>query len=91
MLLEALNQLCAKRQCREIIRNKNTYVILRELHKWEKDEAVLTACENIVNILIRTEDEIGADDLMDMKIPEDIQQKLVQLDIAEDKSAANSK
>lgn len=53
MLLEALTQLVANRPNREYIRNKNTYVILRELHKWEKDKKALAACENLVDILIR--------------------------------------
>ena len=53
MLLEALEQLCATRKGRQILREKNTYVILRELHRWEKDKNVLLACENVVDILIR--------------------------------------
>lgn len=53
MLLEALNQLCATKTARQILRDKNTYVILRELHKWEKDTNVLLACENVVDILIK--------------------------------------
>lgn len=42
MLLEAITQLCATRKCREIVRGKNTYFILRELHKVEKDRQVET-------------------------------------------------
>lgn len=53
MLLEALNQLCATKVTREILREKNTYIILRELHKWEKDKSCLLACENVVDILIK--------------------------------------
>lgn len=53
MLLEALNQLCATKAARDILREKNTYVILREFHKWEKDKKVLLACENIVDVLIK--------------------------------------
>lgn len=53
MLIEAVTQLVAKRPHRELIRNKNAYVILRELHKWETDKKVLMACEDLVNILIR--------------------------------------
>ncbi|XP_023721778.1 protein HGH1 homolog isoform X2 [Cryptotermes secundus] len=52
MLLEALIQLCAKRSSRELIRDKNIYLILRELHKWETDRRVLLACENVIDILI---------------------------------------
>ncbi|KAJ8984053.1 hypothetical protein NQ317_008779, partial [Molorchus minor] len=53
ILLEALTQLVAKRPNREFIRDRNTYIILRELHKWEKDKKALAACENLVDILIR--------------------------------------
>lgn len=53
MLLEAITQLCALKESRNFIREKNAYVILRELHKWEKDKKALLACENLVDILIR--------------------------------------
>ena len=41
LLLEALLQLCATMKGREILRKQNTYLILRELHKVEKDETYL--------------------------------------------------
>ena len=53
MLLEALNQLCATKVVREMLRKANTYLILREFHKWEKDKNCLLACENVVDILIK--------------------------------------
>lgn len=53
ILLEALTQLVTQKPNREFVRNKNTYVILRELHKWEEDRKVISACEHLVNILIR--------------------------------------
>lgn len=53
ILIEALTQLVSAKTNREFIRDKNTYVILRELHKWEKDKKVLIALEHLVNILIR--------------------------------------
>ncbi|XP_018568178.1 protein HGH1 homolog isoform X2 [Anoplophora glabripennis] len=73
ILLEALTQLVAKRPNREYIRDKNTYVILRELHKWEKDKKALAACENLVDILIRTEEEIGEENLKEIEVPHDLQ------------------
>ncbi|KAF2882791.1 hypothetical protein ILUMI_23303 [Ignelater luminosus] len=79
MLLEAITQLCALRKNRESIRSKNTYVILRELHKWEKDKKSLLACENLVDILIRTEEEIGEDNLKDVEVPPDLQEKFDQV------------
>lgn len=53
MLLEALAQLCATKRGREILRAQNTYIILREYHKWEQNKNALLNCENVVDILIR--------------------------------------
>ncbi|KAK4878521.1 hypothetical protein RN001_011027 [Aquatica leii] len=80
MLLEAITQLCTLRRNRKLIRDQNTYIILRELHKWEKDRKALLACENLVDILIRTEEEIGRDNLQDTDIPEDLVTKFEQMD-----------
>lgn len=55
ILLEALAQLCATRKGREILRKQNTYIILREYHKWEQNKNALLICENVVDILIRYE------------------------------------
>ena len=71
LLLEALLQLCASRKCREIIREQNAYLILRELHKCEKDSNVELACENVVDILIKKEEEIKLDNYKDVEVPED--------------------
>lgn len=46
-------KLSAKRNCREIIRDQGTYLILRELHKWEPNMELKLACENLVDILIK--------------------------------------
>lgn len=86
MLLEAITQLCAVRKNREYIREKNAYVILRELHKWEKDKKALLCCENLVDILIRTEDEIGEDDLKLVDVPDDVREKLDKLAIENENS-----
>nr|CAG4651117.1 EOG090X08WK [Simocephalus serrulatus]SVE94340.1 EOG090X08WK [Simocephalus serrulatus] len=80
MLLEALTQLCATKSGREYLRAKNTYVILRELHKWEKDANVLAVLEHLVNIIIRYEHEIGHDNLKDVEVPEDIAEKFNTLE-----------
>ncbi|XP_014470537.1 PREDICTED: protein HGH1 homolog [Dinoponera quadriceps] len=80
MLLEALNQLCATKAAREILREKNTYVILREFHKWEKDSSILLACENVVDILIKTEEEIGLDNLKEMEVPSEYTKKFHEMD-----------
>ncbi|KAH0553279.1 protein HGH1 homolog [Cotesia glomerata] len=80
MILEALCQLCATKEAREIIREKNAYVILREYHKWEKDKAALLACENVIDILIRTEEEIGIDNLKQIEVPSKYSEKFQEID-----------
>ncbi|KAL0266584.1 UNVERIFIED_CONTAM: hypothetical protein PYX00_009085 [Menopon gallinae] len=80
LLLEALNQVCAKRSGREFLRQKNAYVILREYHKWEKDRSLLLACENVIDLLIRTEDEIGEDNLRSLEVPEEYVEKFEKMD-----------
>lgn len=80
MLLETLNQLCATKVGRQILREKNTYVILREFHKWEKNKKCLLACENIIDILIRTEEEIGVDNLKEVEVPSECTEKFHKMD-----------
>ena len=70
-------QLCATRPCREYIRSKNAYLILRELHKAETDPAMKDTIEDVVQLLIKKEEEINADNLIsDVEIPEDVAAKL---------------
>lgn len=80
MLLEALNQLCATKVTRQILREKNTYIILRELHKWEKDKSCLLACENVVDILIKTEEEIGLNNLKEVEVPSEYTESFRKMD-----------
>ncbi|XP_063707348.1 protein HGH1 homolog [Culicoides brevitarsis] len=84
MLLESLAQLCATRKGREILRERGTYLILRELHKWENSDEgnpqTLVACENVVDILIRTEEEIGEDNLKTLEIPDDVKDKIEKME-----------
>lgn len=75
MIIEALTQLCSTKSAREYLRSKNAYVILRELHKVEKDNNVLAACEHLVNILIRYEHEIGHDNLKELEVPQELNEK----------------
>lgn len=83
MLLDSLTQLCATRKAREHLRSQGTYEILRELHKWEcgedGDKLALQSCENVIDILIRTEDEIGEDNLKAIDVPEDLVTKFSNL------------
>lgn len=80
ILLEALMQLCITRKCRENMRSQNAYLILRELHKWEKDKMCLLVLEDLVNILIQTEEEIGVDDLTSVDVPSEYHDKFTKMD-----------
>ena len=82
MLLEAIHQLCATRTGREIIRLRNAYPILKELHKTENDINVKLACENIVDILIKKEGsgEITVDNFHDVDIPPEVVPELKKMD-----------
>jgi len=76
MLLESIYQLCATRQSREYIRGKNAYLILRELHKTEKEEAMKDAVEDVVQLLIKKEEEIQIDSYHDVQVPPDVAQQI---------------
>lgn len=84
ILLESLAQLCATRKGRNYLRDKGCYEILRELHKFEISEdgdlKSLKACENVVDILIRTEDEIGHDNMKIIEIPNDVVEKIEKME-----------
>jgi len=80
MLLESLMQLCATRKCREELRRMNIYLVLRQFHSQEKDNAVRLAAENLVDILIKTEEEINIDNYKNVDIPEEVIPKLVEMD-----------
>ncbi|XP_063392051.1 protein HGH1 homolog [Cydia fagiglandana] len=89
MILETLNKFCSKRNCREILRNNGVYYVLREYHKWEKDPKALLACENVVDILIQKESEVGAEDLSAVDVPEDYKEKFEKMDEDYIKSAVS--
>ena len=50
---------------------------MRELHKAETDPAMKDTIEDVVQLLIKKEEEINADNLIsDVEIPEDVAAKL---------------
>jgi len=92
MLLESLYQLCATRPCREYIRSKNAYLILRELHKTEKEQDMKDTIEDVVQLLIKKEDEIQVDDLHGVEVPQDVAAQIEEMDnlnLADDKASVN--
>lgn len=80
ILLESIMQLCMTRKCRENIRDQNAYLILRELHKWEEDRMCLLILDDLVNILIQTEEEIGVDDMSSVDVPVEYHEKFAKMD-----------
>jgi len=80
MLLETLILICSKKDCRLYVKEKNAYVIIRELYKWETEELVKETCEKLVNILISDEPESGHENLHEVVIPESLSQKFSQYD-----------
>eukprot|EP00088_Acartia_fossae_P028600 TRINITY_DN29405_c0_g1_i3.p1 TRINITY_DN29405_c0_g1~~TRINITY_DN29405_c0_g1_i3.p1 ORF type:complete len:360 (-),score=70.76 TRINITY_DN29405_c0_g1_i3:84-1163(-) len=80
MLLESLLQLCATKSARQVLREKNAYLILRELHKTEKDREVLLALENIVDILIKSEEEINLENYKNVEVPGDLIEQFKKMD-----------
>lgn len=80
MVLETLTKLCTRRKGREFLRDNGVYYILREYHKWEQDLPTLYACENVVDILIQTEEEVGTEDFSTVEVPEDLKEKFEKMD-----------
>jgi hypothetical protein len=72
--------LSSRKDCRAYVKEKNTYVITRELYNWEKDELVKETCEKLVNILISDEPEPGLENLHEVVIPDSLSQKFSQFD-----------
>ncbi|XP_041812613.1 protein HGH1 homolog [Chelmon rostratus] len=83
MLLETLLLLTATKAGRQTLKDKNVYPIMREFHNWEKDIQVTAACEKLVQVLIGDEPEQGMENLMEVEIPEDVEEKLKEADIKE--------
>lgn len=83
MLLETLFLLTATKSGRRTLKDKNAYPILREFHRWEKDVHVGAACEKLVQVLIGDEPEQGMENLMEVEIPDDVEEKLKDADAKE--------
>ncbi|KAI7799241.1 protein HGH1 homolog [Triplophysa rosa] len=89
MLLETLMLFTATKVGRKIMKSKNVYPITREFHKWEKDPHVISACEKLVQVLIGDEPEEGMENLMEVEIPQDVEEKLKELDAKEQQQIEN--
>ena len=80
LLMESLLLLCSTRFGREVIREHNIYLILREYHKWEKVREVQKAIEDVVDIIIKKEEEINEENLKSLEIPEDLIERFNKMD-----------
>ncbi|KAM4612547.1 protein HGH1 homolog isoform 1-T2 [Polymixia lowei] len=83
MLLETLLLLTATKTGRQILKKKNVYPIMREFHRWEQEPRAVTACEALVQVLIGDEPEPGMENLMEVQIPEEVEEKLKEMDAKE--------
>ncbi|XP_062935811.1 protein HGH1 homolog [Cynocephalus volans] len=80
MLIEAIMLLTATAPGRQQVRDQGAYLILRELHSWEPEPDVRVTCEKLIQVLIGDEPEPGMENLLEVQVPEDVEQQLQQLD-----------
>ncbi|NXV53693.1 HGH1 protein, partial [Uria aalge] len=74
------SQLTATQPGRRVVREKGTYVVLRELHGWEQEPDVLAACENLIQVLIGDEPGPGMENLLEVTVPEEVERELRRRD-----------
>ncbi|KAM6411160.1 protein HGH1 homolog [Pluvialis apricaria] len=84
MLLEAVMLLTATKAGRHVVREKGTYLVLRELHGWEREPEVLAACEKLIQVLIGDEPGPGMENLLEVTVPEEVEQQLQRWDREEE-------
>ncbi|NWU70599.1 HGH1 protein, partial [Pterocles burchelli] len=78
------SQLTATKAGRHTVRDKGTYVILRELHRSERDPQVLVACEKLIQVLIGDEPGPGMENLLEVNVPEEVEEQLQRLECEEE-------
>lgn len=57
---------------RHHLREKQVYLILRELDNWESDETVRSRCLDLISILIADEPEPGMESLHQVEVPAEV-------------------
>ncbi|XP_033747923.1 protein HGH1 homolog [Pecten maximus] len=80
MLIETIFKLCATKNGRAFVKEKNTYIIMREYHKWEEHEANFHALMNLIDMLISDEPQPGMENLDTVEIPQDVKEKFLKMD-----------
>ncbi|XP_066426277.1 protein HGH1 homolog isoform X1 [Molothrus aeneus] len=84
MLLETLLLLAATAAGRLRLRACGSYLVLRELHGRERNPRVLRACGKLIQVLIGDEPGPGLQNLLEVPIPEELEQHLRHLDSEEE-------
>ncbi|XP_068855193.1 protein HGH1 homolog isoform X1 [Aphelocoma coerulescens] len=84
MLLETLLLLSATAPGRLQLRSRGAFPVLRELHGWEQHPGVLRACRQLIQVLIGDEPEAGMENLLEVKVPEELEQSLRAADEEEE-------
>ena len=69
-MLESLVLLTTTKQGRDILRQKKVYPVIRQMHLVEKDEKVGEVVEQVVNMLMR-EDEQSHDNINNPQMDDD--------------------
>ncbi|NXK95905.1 HGH1 protein, partial [Formicarius rufipectus] len=77
-------QLTATKEGRCRVRDTGTYVVLRELHGWERHPEVLSTCLKVIQVLIGDEPEPGMENLLEVSVPPELEQQLCQRDLQEE-------
>ncbi|NXN64579.1 HGH1 protein, partial [Himantopus himantopus] len=78
------SQLTATKAGRHVVREKGTYLVLRELHGWEREPEALAACEKLIQVLIGDEPGPGMENLLEVTVPEEVEQQLQRWDREEE-------
>ncbi|NXT04558.1 HGH1 protein, partial [Prunella fulvescens] len=77
-------QLAATKAGRWQLRSRGSFLVLRELHAWERDPEVLSACHKLIQVVIGDEPEAGMENLLEVTIPEELEERLRDMDREEE-------
>lgn len=83
MLVQTLHKMLSTKSGRLYLKDKNVYVIMRELHKAETVEDNITEIMNVIDILIGDEPEEGMEELHKIDIPHHLKEKFEREDLEE--------
>ncbi|NWV47584.1 HGH1 protein, partial [Daphoenositta chrysoptera] len=73
-------QLAATKAGRAHLRSRGSYLVLRELHAWERDPEVLSTCHKLIQVLIGEEPAAGMENLLEVTVPEELERRLRDAD-----------